>query len=257
MFDLVNTINDAKVADSTGKGVKDKLSPDLDGTKTLQYLKATLKSVNRITGKEATSLGLHPVVYFFTRGGTFSPWAFLAWTRIVTAMFDRGRVNEFCEARLHLEDYLLQHKWAMTEIIHKNGSGSRSVPWLERYWQFASNEFIAGKSIEEVTRLVPKQQGFAFLETKTAPYRLPGENSERSIGKGVRTSAIWDAALPGAPRCPYCNSRYHRNSIHGDHVIPRRDGGDGRPSNVSIAHPYCDATYKDWLAAKATKAQTL
>jgi hypothetical protein len=246
VFDLVNAINDPAVADSTGKGRKDQLPPDPDGTQTVRYLKRTLKLVQKITGKEPASLGLHPVVYFFTKGGAFSPWSFLAWAKIIDSIFEQERVNEFCNARERLEEFLLKHKWAMTEIIHKNGSGHRSTPWLERYWRFALEQFMAGKTVEEVEELVPRQKGFDFLQIKTPVFRLPGENSERAISASTRTAAIWDAALPGAPRCPYCSSRYHRNSIHGDHVLAKRDGGDGRPTNVAIAHPYCDSTYKDW-----------
>ncbi len=252
VFDLVNTINDAGVADSTGKGRKDQLLPDADGSQTVRYLKNTLKLVQRITGKEPGSLGLHPVVYFFTKGGAFSPWAFLAWAKIVSSLFEGGRVNEFCAARHPLEEYLLEHKWAMTEIIHKNGSGHRSTPWLERYWRFVMEQFMAGKTVEEVTKLLGEHSQFEFLKNKPTVIRLPGENSERSISSATRTAAIWEAALPGAPRCSYCDSRYHRNSIHGDHVLAKRDGGDGRPTNVAITHPYCDSTYKDWRAVKAS-----
>jgi hypothetical protein len=256
VFDLVNAINDPKVADSTGKGSKDKLPADPDGTLTVNYLKSLLKSVQRITGKEATSLGLHPVAYFFTKGGAFSPWAFLAWSKIVDDLFARNRVNAFCDARQHLEEFLLDHKWAMTEIIHKNGSGHRSTPWLERYWRFVVDEFISGKTYAEVVAAVPEQPGFAMLATKSPVIRMAGENSDKSISASTRTAAIWDNALPGAPRCPHCNSRYHRNSIHGDHLLAKRDGGDGRPENAGITHPYCDSTYKDWKAARALRQTT-
>lgn len=253
VFDLVNAINDPKVADSTGKGSREKLPEDIGGALTVRYLKNVLKSVQRITGKEPTSLGLHPVVYFFTKGGAFSPWAFLAWSKIVDDLFARNRVNAFSDARQSIEEYLLEHKWAMTEIIHKNGSGQRSTPWLERYWKFVVDAFISGKTYDEVVAAVPEQQGFAFLATKTPVFRLPGENSKRDISTSTRTAAIWEAALPGSPRCPHCNSRYHRNSTHGDHLTAKRDGGDGRPSNTGITHPYCDSAYKDWKAARAAR----
>lgn len=188
----------------------------------------------------------------FTKGGAFSPWAFLAWAKIIDSLFARDRANDFSAAREPLEEFLLENKWAMTEIIHKNGSGHRSTPWLERYWRFVTEQFMAGMTVEQVTAGIPKEKGFDFLQTRTPVIRLPGENSGRNISASTRTAAIWDAALPGAPRCPYCCSRYHRNSIHGDHVLAKRDGGDGRPSNVAIAHPYCDSTYKDLRAAKAS-----
>jgi hypothetical protein len=252
IFDLVNSINDPKVADSTGKGVKDNLEIDPDGTLTVSYLRKVEKSVQRMTGKEPVSLGLHPVIYFYTKGGSFSPWAFLAWSKVIDELYEEKKFPHFCRARRQIEEYILDHKWAMTEIIHRNGSGHRCTPWLVRYWRFVVDEFIAGKSYEDVVAAVPLQRGLAVLATKTPVIRMPGENSSRAISSTTRTAAIWDAALPGAPRCPHCDSRYHRNSIHGDHLLAKRDGGDGRPSNTGITHPYCDSTYKDLKAAAAS-----
>jgi hypothetical protein len=134
VFDLVNQVNATKAADSTGGSAKDQFPKDNDGTETTKYLKRVERTVSRITGKDSTSLGLHPVVYFYTRGGAFSPWAFLAWAQIIDRLFTQKKVNEFCDVRQELERFLLANKWAMTEIIHKNGSGIRSIPWLERYW---------------------------------------------------------------------------------------------------------------------------
>lgn len=73
-FDMVNSINSISVADSTKKApAKEKFPEDKDGTVTDQYLKKVLLSVSRITGDDPTSLGLHPVVYFYTGGGSFLP----------------------------------------------------------------------------------------------------------------------------------------------------------------------------------------
>lgn len=257
VFDLVNAINDPKVADSTGKGSGARLPPDPDGKLTVQYLQKVLRSVQRITGKEATSLGLHPVIYFFTRGGAFLPWAFLAWSKIIDELFTQDRRDAFCDAREGIEEYLLADKWAMTEIVHKNGSGHRSTPWLIRYWRFVVDEFMSGKTVEQVMTSVADNKEFAFLHTKSPVIRLPGENSANAISSATKTAKMWDNALPGAPRCPYCQSRYHRNSIHGDHMVPKREGGMGHPGNAAIAHPYCNSTYKDRKAARDARRTPL
>jgi Protein of unknown function DUF262 len=242
VFDLINSINENKIADSTKTRKKSSVLPkDTDGSTTVRYLKKVHTTISRITGKEATSLGLHPVVYFYTRGGAFSPWAFLAWAKIIDGLFDRGKVDQFRNARKAIEQYLIENKWAMTEIIHKNGSGSRSTPWLERYWQFVIDRFVEQKTAEEVTAAVNEDKEFGFLKFKTQFYRLPGENSKKTVSRSTKTATIWDAALPGAPRCHICGGLWHRNSYHHDHVKPKSGGGDGRPLNVAIAHPNCDS----------------
>jgi hypothetical protein len=248
-FDLINSLNSVKIADSTSKTPKDKLTKDADGSATVSYLKKVLRTVSRITGKDPTSLGLHPVVYFYTKGGAFSPWAFLAWAKLTNDLFDKRRVNQFCAVRPNIERYLIENKWAMTEIIHKNGSGNRSTPWLEKYWLHILSEFIVGKSFDAVSESTLEK--FPFLKFKTPVIRLPGENSSKKISSTTRTAAIWASALPGAPKCKYCEGIWHRNSIQGDHKRAIRDGGDGQPLNTAIAHPYCNSTYKDFLAKSA------
>lgn len=252
VFDLVNSVNDPRVKDSTSATAKDKLAKDEDGDKTVQYLSAVLDSVSRVTGKYSGSLGLHPVIYFYTKGGSFSPWAYLAWTRIIDDLWAAKRFNAFCDCRPELEKYLWADKWAMTEIIHKMGSGSRSTPVLLRYWQFVLELLLTGKTAAQVTKAVNSDPAWQFLAVKTPVIRPAGEAPKRRFGAKTATSAIWDAALPGAPRCVECNGYWHRNSFTNDHKSNLRDGGDARPSNLGIVHPYCNSAYKDFKAKAAS-----
>ncbi len=139
----------------------------------------------------------------------------------------------------------------MTEIIHKNGSGARSTPILQRYWQFVLDQFMAGKNAEGVTEVVNSTAAWNFLAIKTPVIRPAGEGNKRRFSSTTVTAAVWDAALPGAPRCEQCGGFWHRNSISNDHKLAKRDGGDGRPSNLGLVHPYCNMTYKDFKAKRA------
>ncbi|MER8570336.1 HNH endonuclease [Mesorhizobium sp. M0924] len=256
VFDLVNQVNATKAADSTGAKIKDRLEPDVEGVDTAKYLKRVWRTVSRLTSKEPTSLGLHPVVYFYTRGGAFSPWAFLAWSQIVDRIFAEGKANRFCDVRSEMERFLIDHKWVMTEIIHKNGSGDRSTPWLDRYWSLALQLLIDGKTYDEVIHTMNEHKDFGLLRFKDPMIRMAAADKKPGTGKfapKTTTAAIWDAALPGAPKCPYCHGLWHRNSFHGDHINPKRAGGDNRQSNEAIAHPYCDATYKDYRATRTAQ----
>src|SRR5206468_1861176 len=80
VFDLVNHSNGVDVADTTAKKeqVQDRLPDDPDGAETVRFLKTVQKRLSRITGDLPSALGLHPVVYFYTRSGSFQPTAFLA-----------------------------------------------------------------------------------------------------------------------------------------------------------------------------------
>jgi len=252
VFDLVNAINDTKVRDSTNKNAKDKLLPDEDGSETAKYLSQVCDSVSRVTGKDPGSLGLHPIIYFYTKGGMFSPWAYLAWSRIIEEIWTKRQFNEFCACRPELENYLWNDKWAMTEIIHKNGSGARSTPVLFRYWRYILDLFLSGKTCEEVSTAVNADATWKFLAIKTPVFRPSGEDSKPRFGSKSVTAAVWEMAIPGAPRCEVCNGFWHRNSFTNDHRQARRDGGDARPSNLGLIHPYCNSAYKDFKARAAS-----
>ena len=245
VFDLINKLNAVRVSDSTNKQkTAPALPADTTGDETVRYLSVVAKSVSRITGKDPGSLGLHPVVYFYTAGGAFTPWAFLAWTHIIDRLFDNARVEDFCNVRQHFEKFLISDKWAMTEIVHKNGSGYRSVPWLEKYWDFVLQTFLAGEEAEGVAAAIKASPQFSFLASKSPLIRLPGEHATANFSRATKTAAIWRSALPGAPVCAICGAMWHRNSIHIDHERDKSHGGSARPDNAAVTHPFCDSTFK-------------
>lgn len=251
VFDLINFASQTRVGDSSKPTAQNKMPPDDTGQDTLDYLSAAFRSLSRITGKRATSLGLHPVVYFYTRGGAFQPWAFLAWSKIVDDLFEQQKVNEFCEARAAVEEFLISHKAAMTAIVHQYGSGNRSIAPLTKFWSFLLAAFMGGADGDAALEIWRKSDDWSYLLKGDPLLRLPDDASKKRISRTTLTATIWDAALPGAPRCAICYARLHRNSTTGEHLTAKRDGGDSRPENAGISHPYCNSTYKDWKAKRA------
>ena len=73
VFDLVNYTNEVDVIDTTAKEgvINDKLPIDDNGSETLSYLKKVYKRICGITTDNPQSLGLHPVVYCYTKNGNF------------------------------------------------------------------------------------------------------------------------------------------------------------------------------------------
>lgn len=256
-FDLVNSINSTGVADSSRKEKKDKALPDIDGQVTVNYLVAVRGSLSRITGDKPTSLGLHPVVYFYTAGDKFLPLALIAWAAVIDETFSDKKANAFCRIRSILENYLWNNKWAVSEIVHKNGSGNRSVPWLVRYYKFLIGKFLEGLNGGDIDDSIKGHPEWRFLSLKTPIYQLPGDNNDGKFSNTTKTATIWQAAYPGAPRCGICGAIWHRNSIHFDHHLAKKDGGTGNPSNAQVTHPYCDSTFKNQIPFQAPLVEQL
>jgi len=242
VFDLVNEVNGVLAKDtSTKKDVKDKLPPDPDGQLTVKYLKRVRQQVSLITTDESRSLGLHPVVYFYTRGGAFKSEAFLAALRFVNKLEQEGKFKEFQKVRDAFENYLVAHKEAVALIVHKYGTGERSIPWLYVYLRSLFDQLSSGMSPEQIDKARATNHDFAFLSVPPPKKANPNGSTNRDFSTSTKTAAYFATALQGAVRCGICNARVHKNSMHFDHIVKKSDGGHAGLANAQVAHPWCDA----------------
>jgi len=245
VFDLVNHANNIRIGDGGAKKSDYTLPSDYDGSKTVDYIKNVRRRVERITGDVPRSLGLHPVVYFYTRSGTFQPTAFVAVSGFVEDLAARDKLIEFTKHRKEFEEFLIRHKEATTLVIKQLGSGPRHIPRLREYYGRLLNGLVAGKSLEAIQADFAEDINFSFV-TSARPTDLP-ESSDRSFKRGTKTAAFFAAALPHGARCYLCGALVHKNSIQFDHAIPRREGGTTDMANARVTHPYCNSI-RDHLA---------
>jgi len=252
IFDLVNHANRVAVADTTSKkaDARDVLPDDADGRATLSYLNEVRKHVQRITGDHSMSLGLHPVVYFYTRSGTFQPTAFIAISKVMEDLATRNKLDEFTRVRKDFEQFIIERKEAMSILIHKFGSGDRSLTWLYRYYQIILDGLWAGKTANEIQADFEKNPDFTFLTVpRPSGVRPESTRQKKDFNTETKTATFFAASLPTATRCAICGGLVHRNSMHFDHKVRVREGGTADMSNAQVTHPYCDSTYKERLAS--------
>jgi len=242
VFDLVNEINEVAAKDtSTKKDITDKLPADPDGQLTLDYLKKVRQQLTLITTDTPRSLGLHPVVYFYTRSGAFKSEAFLATVRFINYLDKEQKLKDFQRVRANFEDYLVSHKEAAALIVHKYGTGERSIPWLYLYLKNLFEKLVAGATHSQFDQVIAKDPNFAFLSVPPPPKTIPGGRG-KAFSAGTKTAAYFAQALQSAIKCALCNARLHKNSMHIDHKMPQRDGGHAGLSNAQVTHPYCDSS---------------
>lgn len=251
VFDLVNRANNVKIADSTSKREdKTELPKDEDGSATVRYLTEVRRRVDRITGDTPRSLGLHPVVYFYTRSGTFQPTVFLAVTDFLEELSKRNKLIEFTKHRRDFEEFLIAHKEATTLLIKQLGSGERHIPRMREYYNLLFGELLNGKSRPQIEDQLSNDPSFAFLTKLPAfgPAQDPESLGDRKFSRGTKTAAFFATALPNGARCNLCGALVHRNSIQFDHHKNRRDGGSATRDNARVTHPYCNSI-KDHLVS--------
>lgn len=242
VIDLINQSNGVTIIESGKKAGKDALPEDIDGSKTIELLNKTLKVVERITSTKPASLGVHPVVYSYTRGGSFQAAAFLATAQFLTNLSDKRRLTAFTNVRKDFEDFLIKYKEFITQIVHKYGSGNRSVFRILQYYELVLQGYLESKSEGDILN------GFAHTELS---FLSPNEESEsagdggKKFSHGVKSAAFIRDAMQGVLRCSICQAALHRNSIQIDHKVRRREGGSGQLSNAAPVHPFCNSTVKN------------
>lgn len=243
VFDLINQVNKVTVPDGKRKS-EPGLPEETDGVETIHYLEKTNKLIERITGDQSSSYGLHPVVYFYSRTGAFQPSAFFATSRFIDGIISSGRVREFLATRAKFEAFLLHHKEHVSLTVHKFGAGERSVPQLVLYLSSVLLAFQTGKTGEEILAQFSEDPNFQYLLPAKPPLlRSPSEESEKKTGfnKGTKSAAFINTAVAGAPKCGLCGAMVHKNSMHIDHKHRVREGGGNHFENAQITHPICDS----------------
>jgi hypothetical protein len=252
VFDLVNFVNGVDVADTTAKklATKDALPDDTDGTETLKYLQTVKRRLGRITSDAPSALGLHPVVYFYTRPGSFQPTAFLATMLFIEELADTKKLIAFTDIRAKFEAFLIEHKEALSLLTHKLGSGGRSLPWIKAYLHRVAEDFWAGKTAAAIQNSFVTDPEFSFLTVPKAP-RGASLAEGKSFSANTKTAAFFASALETGLKCRICGALVHKNSIQFDHKDRKSDGGAGDFENAQVAHPFCNSTYKEGQIRKS------
>ena len=87
ILETINIVN--------GLSGKENLEVDEDGKMTLVYLKNCRKIVNRINSMHVSSLGLHPVVYFYNMRGIHKVASYYAVLGLIKYMEEKQAFNDF------------------------------------------------------------------------------------------------------------------------------------------------------------------
>ncbi|MCC6467908.1 MAG: DUF262 domain-containing protein [Alphaproteobacteria bacterium] len=243
VFDLVNQANGIRIIDAPRKEPT-KLPEDKDGERTMEFLGNVHRAVEQITTTHPGSLGLHPIVYFYTRGGAFQPATFIGVTKLIATLEKENKLKVFAGVRQALENFLMENKDFISKVVHKFGSGDRSADWFYKLYLRLFSDFTTGRSPPHVSAGLADDRDFAFLTVPSPREAAPGDGQKRRFSRGVKSAAFFEEAIPGAVRCSVCKALVHRNSMHVDHVQRKRDGGAHDLTNAAVSHPFCNSTVK-------------
>jgi hypothetical protein len=239
IFDLVNLANDALVG-----RVSKELPKDADGSETVKFLKSVRKIAYRISGTHPSSLGLHPVVYFYGANGRFQPTTFFGVVALVKELEKTDGFSEFTRVRKAFEDFILAHKNLPSQITQKYGSGLKGYSRILNLYQFVLGLLQKGLDSAAIESSIVENAELKFLQL--APDEKDGF-THKDFSTETKSATYLTDAIASLVSCKICGAYMHVNSITIDHVKDKKEGGTGTASNAQLAHPYCNTTYKDYL----------
>ena len=219
----------------------DALSDDPDGLQTLQTLTVTLGLVQRITGNDGGSLGLHPAVYFYGPTGRHSSPMFMGMITLIAKKLvnnDKNFFKKFSTVRGSLEKILIEYKDLIATILQKQVSHKR----VEHYANLLSkivDSLVANHEISELDLVK-----FSGLDGKIIVGQ--GSNGPKRFSDDTKSQIFIRTALASASKCPICNGYLDTaKSVSYDHVIRVQDGGTATASNLQLTLPYCNQSVKN------------
>ena len=222
---------------------QDNKSDDLDGAATVSVLKDVRRVAYILNSNNASSLGLHPAVYFYSQEGRHKSASFLAVIDFVSRLGARRKLNDFIDVRDQFEEFLLGHDYLVQQINRKHRTAQASHPFISFFFDEVLSALKGGAAVAEVTKQLQGSEKFGYLSMQE-PALVRGQPGKKFDTEG-KSAVYLREVLQRAPRCAICKGYVHRNSISIDHIERRRDGGSSSVDNGQLSHPYCNTGYKN------------
>lgn len=235
VLEFVNIVNGIQ------SDFKDGLPDDETGDATVSILTKTRKIAWRINSLHASSLGLHPAVYFYSQEGRHKVASFYAVTYLVLQLDKDNAYDKFINVRENFEAILVKYDYLVQQINRRYRSAAGSYLHIADYYTLLIRILQSGETADGAVAELLKTEKFSYLTSAQEQQAITSAdfNSDRKSAVYIRT------AMASATRCKICNGYIHRNSITIDHVQRKEDGGVGSVENGQLAHPYCNSTFKN------------
>lgn len=219
---------------------------DETGETTINFLKQAKKVAKRFNSNHASSLGLHPLLYCYSRTGRYRTVSFLATVYFVIKLVETKHLNDFIDIRAKFEQFLFEHNYLVSQIMSKYRSVQKSYRLIAEFWLKIVEGLKSNKEINFILEDIGKNNNFDYLKIE---YRhdLPTSTSagSQNFSQDQKSEIFILETFSKAPRCQICNGLIHCNSISIDHKKRKRDGGSANVDNGQVTHPYCNTGYKN------------
>lgn len=230
------------MSNSISPNFSTELEDDLNGSETLRYLKNVRKLAWRLNSVHPSSLGLHPIVYFYSIEGKHKPASFYFTLAFIKELERKNKYKDFTKIRERFEEFLLGYEYIVQQISRKYRSAFKAIPHVVDFYFLITQYLLTGETVKRSVEKIILIEKYEYLTLQS-----PLENKEifSNFTTDSKSEVFIKEALKNGLRCNICNGFIHKNSITIDHIDRKEDGGKGIAENGQIAHPYCNTTYKN------------
>jgi hypothetical protein len=220
------------------------------GDTTVRYLGRIRDILLTMFSKANHSLGLHPAVYCRSATGRFQPAAFYAQIQFVQHLeTEHDGFHKFTAVREKFEDFLVNHKAIINEIVRGKGASTRSLKTISEIYVLLYENLKQGKTPEEIKGVIFNDNKFRKYLSQAAQVVGTGDfSSEAKAAIKMRSE------LDNAARCRECGARMHMVAVHGAHIIAREDDGPNHSDNGTPKHPFCNTGVEERRRSNEKKA---
>ncbi|NEU80231.1 HNH endonuclease [Nostoc sp. UIC10630] len=217
------------------------IEDDPTGEKTVDFLRNCRKVAQRINSNHPSSLGLHPLVYFYTHDGRYKVGSFYGVITLILNLEKTKSFPKFIDVRKDFE-WVIWHDDMVPQIVSKSSAVKARDKVKDFYLKSIeklSQEIDKKNIIKEI--VAEKYFGSLKMKTRANTSEIQGKNFSRE----TKAAAFIRDALPKVQRCKICGGYLHNHSISIDHKTRKADGGLGSLDNAQLTHPYCNTTVKN------------
>lgn len=233
VLDFVNLVNN--------KDIINNIKDDLDGEETIKFLKNVRKISWRINSNHPSSLGLHPIVYFYSQDGRHKVSSFFAIINLIMDLESRKKINDFIKVREQFEIIIQKYDYLIQQINRKYRSSQNSFKYISDFLKRTIELLNEGNDCDQAISKLVKENDYDYLSLLTEKEYT---TTQKDFSTNKKSSVYIKEAILKAPKCKICNGLIHRNSISIDHIQRKEDGGLASIDNAQLTHPYCNTGYK-------------
>jgi Protein of unknown function DUF262/HNH endonuclease len=233
ILEFVNIVN--------GIDSDDQLGEDSVGDKTVELLRNCRRVAQRINSNHPSSLGLHPVVYFYTSAGKPKIGSFYGVITLILDLEKTKSFSKFTEIRKDFEWIIWQYDM-VPQLVSKS-SAIEAREKVKNLYLKILDKLLQKIDKKNIMKEIVADKAFGSLKIKAKSDT--SETQSKDFSRETKSAAYIREALRGTPRCKICGGYIpdRFNSI--DHIKRKADGGLGNIDNAQLTHPYCNTTYKN------------